>query len=248
MRWTTKKNKIMHRTIQTFIFIIGIGCIYSFIFSVLAESDGIIYRPYPLWAIEKGLHPTWREVIHQFPPEYVLECYSKGTKPSYHRKEWIRVGDYFKSVSSYYPCWYFWTFTEKQEERNARGNYGVTTGKFYKVTDFKWGRFSLVFLSMSGFFVSLIWAFRVRKLTPEEKDFRQEILKIGELLEKNLLSEDEYKTKSSDLFKKFLSKLKANKKRLFEYKIERLSSLKEEGFISEEEFKQGKAELIEELE
>lgn len=115
----------------------------------------------------------------------------------------------------------------------------------YDSPPFEYDERILIILGFLGFFIFLIWAFRIRKLTTEEVIFRQDIRKLEELREKNLLLEEEYQIKRSSLFTEFLNKFKSNKKRPFEYKIERLSSLREDDFISEEEFKQGKAILIE---
>lgn len=92
--------------------------------------------------------------------------------------------------------------------------------------------------------IFLVWAFRIRKLTWEEKIFKQEVVKLEDLKEKTLLSEEEYEKTRTYLFKEYLNKFTVNTRRDLTYKIERLGSLKEEGFISEEEFKQGKAKLI----
>jgi len=86
-----------------------------------------------------------------------------------------------------------------------------------------------------------------RKITPEEKAFKGDVIGLTNLKKRGLISKEEFREKKIEFFKNFLNAFSKNRKRTFEYKIETLAEFKESGIISEGEFDEGKAKLIEEL-
>ena len=143
------------------------------------------------------------------------------------------------------------TRTNKKTHRTIQGVIlligllGINLFIYFPPVGFKRGGFLSVVLGMYGFLIFLVWAFRIRKFTWEEKFFKKKILELFRLKEREFLSEEECKKRKVMRFNRFLIVFAANSRRDFEYKINRLKALKEEEFISEEDFKKGKTVLFE---